>query len=181
MKVLIVLLFFAGPMAAQIHVGLKGGVPLTDITKTIHSGTILKNLPSRWTVELDLPFSFGVEVNALYRRVGYEVSAGSGMLSEANRDFRDRLWDFPVIAKYKFAGAVGRPYVGGGWTYRRLNELLRFSSSSHGLVLATGVRINALGLKISPELRYTRWANNAVELGFRTNLNQTDILVGITF
>jgi hypothetical protein len=87
----------------------------------------------------------------------------------------------PVIAKYKFPGVVGRPYVGGGWTYRRLNDLLRFSSSSDGLVLAAGVRINAVAVKISPEVRYTRWADKAVEPGFRTNLNQVEILAGITF
>jgi hypothetical protein len=96
MKVLILLLFLGVPLTAQIHAGLKAGVPFTEITRTTHSGAILVNLPSRWTVgpmvELDLPFGFGVEVNALYRRVGYE---SDGMFSEPNREFRDSLWDFP--------------------------------------------------------------------------------------
>jgi len=185
MKLAIAFVFLWAPLAAQIHVGVKAGVPLTDVTETIGGGAVLRNLPSRWTlgpmVELDLPLGFGVEVDALYRRVGYEGPAGRGPLAGEVGEFKDGLWDFPVIAKYKFPGAVGRPYIGGGWTYRRLNELLRFTSSSNGFVLAAGVRINAPALKISPEVRYTRWANDDIQPGFRTNRNQTEILVGITF
>jgi hypothetical protein len=185
MKLLVALIVLATPLVAQIHLGVRAGVPLTDITETISSGSVLKNLPSRWSVgpmvELDLPAGFGVEVNALYRRVGYEGPAGRGPLSGEIREFTDGLWDFPIIAKYRFPGAVGRPYIGGGWTYRRLNDLLRFSSGSNGFVLAAGVRINAVVLKISPELRYTRWVNEDIQPGFRTNRNQLEILIGVSF
>jgi hypothetical protein len=61
-----------------------------------------------------------------------------------------------------------------------LNDLLEFSSSN-GLVLVGGVRINALVVKISPEMRYTRWASEGTQPGFRANQDQVEVLVGITF
>ena len=182
---IVLVLFLCPPLTAQFHMGVKAGVPFTEITETIGSGVVLKNQPSRWSVgpmvEVDLQAGFGVEANALYRRVGYEGPAGRGPLSGESREFTDGLWDFPLIAKYKFPGVLARPYIGGGWTYRRLNDLLRFSSSSNGFVLATGVRINVHLMKISPEFRYTRWANGDIQPGFRTNRNQAEFLVGITF
>jgi hypothetical protein len=183
MKFIIALIFLVSPAAAQIHVGLKGGVPLTDITETISSFTVFRNLPSRWTagpmLEVDLPFGLGVEVDALYRRVGFE-RVGSGPPTEGNSVSKGGIWDFPLIAKYRFGGTLARPYVGGGWTYRSLNDLLEFSSSN-GLVLVGGVRLNALVVKISPEMRYTRWASEGTQPGFRANQDQVEVLVGITF
>jgi hypothetical protein len=133
-------------------------------------------------VEVDLPFGFGVEVNALYRRVGYEVASDSGgPPSEQNERFTGGLWDFPLIAKYRFDGTDVRPYVGAGWTYRRINDLLRFRAGANGFVLVGGLKINALALSIAPEVRYTRWAHRDVEPGFRANKDQAEILVGITF
>lgn len=175
---LVVVLISCLPVTAQFHVGVKAGVPVTDVTETINNAVVSKNLPSRWTIgpmlEVDLPGGLGVEVDALYRRVGYEANAGRGQ-------FSDGLWDFPLMAKYRFPGVRVRPYIGGGWTYRRLNDLLRFSSSSNGFVGAAGVRIKLPLVKISPEFRYTRWANEDIQPGFRTKKDQAEILVGITF
>jgi hypothetical protein len=72
--------------------------------------------------------------------------------------------------------------VGGGWTYRRLGELLRLpESSSNGTVVSAGVRIGAKLIKISPEFRYTHWPNPDIQPGFRTRKNQFEALVGVTF
>jgi hypothetical protein len=171
------------PLLAQIHPGLKAGAPLTDVTGTPASnGTnTVANLPSHWTVgpmiELDLPLGLGVEFDALYRRVGYHR-----YFPEPQADFNGGLWDFPLLAKYKFPGHTVRPYVGLGWTYRRLSDLLNsFSSGSNGFVLAGGVRVDARLLKISPEFRYTHWANKSAIDTFQTKSNQAEILVGFTF
>ena len=176
----------SAPLSAQIHLGVKAGAPLTDVTTVFSTGrNPVVNLPSHWTVgpmiELDLPLGLGVEFDALYRRVGYHTSsslAGGG----PEGDFKGGLWDFPLLAKYKFPGHTFRPYLGLGWTYRRLGDLLNsFSSGSNGFVFAGGVRIDARLLKISPECRYTHWADKNAGDNFRTNSNQAEILVGFTF
>jgi hypothetical protein len=185
---LFALVFLASaPLVAQIHAGLKAGVPLTDLTKVSSNGAnTLGNLSSHWTfgpmIELDLPLGLGVEFDALYRRVGYERVGGLPSPPPQLGEFKDGLWDFPLLAKYKFPGHTLRPYVGVGWTYRHLNDLLNsLSSGSNGFVLAGGVRIDARLLKISPEFRYTHWSNKDVVDTFQTKNNQAEILVGFTF
>jgi hypothetical protein len=78
---LALVLLACAPLSAQLHFGLRAGLPFGDVTETISGGgTALKTLPSRWTLgpmlELDLPAGLGLEVNALYRRVGYEQLSG---------------------------------------------------------------------------------------------------------
>src|SRR5690349_17239215 len=181
-RILALILVASALVFGQIHPGLKAGAPLTDVTTVFSTGTNTRaNLPSHWTlgpmIELDLPLGFGVEFDALYRRVGYHR-----YFPEPQGDVNGGLWDFPLLAKYKFPGHTVRPYVGLGWTYRRLADLLdNFSSGSNGFVFAGGVRIDARLLKISPEFRYTRWADKNVANNFRTNSNQAEILVGFTF
>lgn len=180
MRLLIAAAFFVSTATAQVDFGLKAGLPITDITETFSNAVARTNKPYRWTlgpmIELDLPAGFGIEINALYRRVGYEEQTFS-----QETKFTDGLWDFPLIGKYKFAGTLARPYVGAGWTYRRIPDLLRFDSSSNGVVTSAGVRISGGVAKISPEVRYTRWANPDFQPGFRTKKNQFEILVGVTF
>ncbi len=127
-------------------------------------------------VELDLPKGLGVELDALYRRVGV------GYPARGTTEFHDGLWDFPVLAKYRFPGVGFRPYVGGGWTYRKLNDLLREpASSSNGGVVAAGIRLAFGPIRISPEFRYTRWPAKDFQPEFRGRKNQFEFLVGLTF
>lgn len=183
---LALLLLSAWPLAAQLHVGVKAGAPLNSLTETV-AAPGLKNLPSHWTlgfmVDVDLPLGLGVEVDALYRRVGYEGPAGSGTLPRDIRpaEFTGGLWDFPVIGKYRFRGVPASPYLGAGWSHRRLNDLLRPTSGSDGFILAAGLRLNAVVIRISPELRYTRWKAPDAVSGFRASPNQAELLVGFSF
>lgn len=174
------------PVLAQLHVGVKAGAPLKSVTETV-AAPALKNLPSHWTlglmVDVDLPLGLGVEVDALYRRVGYEGEAGGATLPRTiqRAEFTGGVWDFPVIGKYRFRDVPASPYVGAGWSHRRLNDLLRFSSGADGFVLAAGLRLHAVIIRISPELRYTRWSVPDVQPGFRASPNQVELLVGFSF
>jgi hypothetical protein len=179
-------LFPACSLHAQLHVGVKAGAPLNSVTETV-AAPGLKNLPRHWTlgfmVDVDLPLGLGVEVDALLRRVGYQGPVGPGTLPRdlQTAEFSGNVWDFPVIGKYRFRSAPASPYIGAGWSHRRLNDLLRFNSGADGFVLAAGLRFNVLALKISPELRYTRWTGSDVQPGFRAAPNQAELLVGFTF
>ncbi|MCS6952173.1 MAG: hypothetical protein RMK57_09495 [Bryobacterales bacterium] len=170
--------------AAQLHVGVKAGAPLAELTETVGAGD-WSNLPSRWAfglmVDVDLPADLGIEFNALYRRVGYE-GARLDQVPVLRWKARDEVWDFPLIGKYRFPGAVVRPYVGAGIAFRKLNDLMRPGSGSRGPVLSGGLRANVLVLKLSPELRYTRWTGGEdIRAGFRARKNQMEFLLGITF
>lgn len=160
MRVLAAVIMTVATLTAQIHAGIKVGMPLTDITKTQNLGgrTINRNVSHRWSigpvVDVDLPANLGVEMNALYRKVGFEFSTNRNPISVSEAPFIEAsgtVWDFPVIVKYRFPGDIARPYVGGGWTYRRLGDLLRFGSSNNGAVAAGGVRLHTPLVKISPD------------------------------
>lgn len=178
------LILLAAPAFAQLHVGIKAGAPLADVTQTVGEPR-WNNLPSHWVVglmvDVDVPANLGIEFNALYRRVGYE-GATVDPLPQLRWKVRDEVWDFPLIAKYRFPGAVVRPYVGAGWSFRKLNDLMRLGSGSNGVVLTGGFRANVLIVKLSPELRYTRWTGGEdVPSGFRARKNQVEFLLGVTF
>jgi hypothetical protein len=172
------------PALGQLHVGLRAGAPLADVTQIVGEPR-WNNLPSHWVlglmVDVDLPANLGIEFNTLYRRVGYE-GATVDPLPQVRWKVRDEVWDFPLMAKYRFPGAVVRPYVGAGWSFRKLNDLMRLGSGSSGVVLSGGFRANVLIVKLSPELRYTRWTGGEdVPSGFRARKNQVEFLLGVTF
>jgi hypothetical protein len=165
------------PLLGQVHfgAGVKAGAPLAAVTEGTISFPGGLNRNFWWTVgpvvEIDLLLRFG-EFDLLYRRVGFkEFFRG--------REVRGNLWNFPLLAKYRFRSGLVEPYLGGGWTYR---DLLRPpASKSSGSVVSVGLRINSKRIKASPELRYTRWPNQDIQPGFRTKKNQIEALFGITF
>ncbi len=128
-------------------------------------------------------------------------------------------WEFPLLMKYRFSGAAVRPFVAAGvsvnringtgqvratgrrtftrWDYTRtvspsgfpLEELARLSTG--GFVLGGGVEMPLSFIRISGEIRYTRWAHENFrgvsgtsvyrEAIFSSSLNQADFLLGISF
>lgn len=169
------------PLSGQVRfgAGVKAGAPLAAVTVGTppFPGGLNRNF--WWTVgpvvEIDLPLRFGIEFDLLYRRVGLkEFFRGS--------EVRGNVWDFPLLAKYRLRSGLVEPYVGGGWTYRRLGDLLQPpASQSHGAVVSAGLRISSRRMKLSPELRYTHWPNQDVQSGFRTKKNQIEAMFGVTF
>lgn len=180
MRSLLLLVCLCAPLSAQLHFGLKGGVPVTDVTETIGNATVSMDKSSRWTlgpmVELDLPAGLGLEFNALYRKVGVEVR--SPLLQSSKTA---AMWDFPLIAKYHFPGVVMRPYIAGGVTFRNLPDILNPASSSSGFTLGSGLRFSIPFMRIAPEIRYTHWGTPDVQPAFRTKSNQFEVLVGLSF
>jgi Outer membrane protein beta-barrel domain len=175
MRLLLIAVLFCAPLPAQLlNWGVKGGVPFNDAIKA--AGSFNSNF-SRWTVgpvvELNLPAGLGVEFNALYRRTGYSTSSvyNSGSI------------EFPLLVKYKFPGTLARMYVDGGFVFRRIGDIpLLQDANSKGLVFGVGFRYDLGLVKVSPEIRYTRWDNEPFRLPNLTSArNQTEFLVGITF
>src|ERR1700745_3383660 len=81
--------------------GLKAGVPLTDFINTVQNAST--TVPNRYVVgvmaEVRLPFSLGVEFNALYRHLNFT----SQIVNPPNTTTTNRTtagsWEFPLLLK----------------------------------------------------------------------------------
>ncbi len=188
-KLLFVVLFCQAAFGGDWYaIGLRAGVPLTDAFDTVVSGGInLKSATKRFTIgpsaELVLPFGFGVEVDALYKRTTVEFS-GDDKTGEQTTG----SWEFPLLAKFRLPGAGLRPYLAGGVSFRHFGDLVAFATgpdrSTSGIVFGGGLEIKIKRLRISPEIRYTHWdsgrsGNTTGPLSY--NQNQVDFLMGFTF
>lgn len=193
--------------AQPIGVGIKGGVPLTDLFDAANGSgsTTYRTETKRYIVgpmvDLRLPAGFGIEFDALYTKANFS-SVLSGAGSVATSVFDTDSWEFPLLLKYKFgkASAVAasvKPYVEAGASFRRLSDVKNIGTfitgnrsgtldrNNTGFTAGAGVEIKALFIRIAPELRFTRWGTDHFTEGlgsiFKTNRNQGQFLVGLYF
>ena len=159
------------------------------------------------TAELHLPFGLGVEFDVLYRHFSY---SGSGIIPGTGGIFQttsttSNAWEFPLLVKYRLPGKIIHPYVDGGVAWDTLsgvsqavtktvanvttknstgNPVELGNTTTRGFVLGAGISVKALLIRVSPEIRYTRWgAQHFLDPngGLSSNQNQAEFLVGITF
>ncbi|MFY9725590.1 MAG: outer membrane beta-barrel protein [Bryobacteraceae bacterium] len=209
MKPLLLLLLAGGVALAQpFSAGLKAGLPLTDFLNEVQ-GTSTANTNHYLVgpeVEVRLPFSLSIEFDALYRHFSYTNvlgSAGSAVTSIGSAG----NWEFPLVLKYRFPTKIVRPYLEAGVSWDTLSGLTNTvseavcggpsgpvcnvlmapptatSKTTMGVVLGGGLDIHAIVIHISPELRFTRWAEQYFNLSGALNSgkNQAEFLVGFTF
>lgn len=202
-----ILLFTAvAPGYSQLlSFGLKAGAPLNNAVQGNSSGgASVSTNTERWlvgpTAELHLPFRLSVEVDALYRRESYLVSSvssvsGSPVISEwfyvaptattTTTTIKNSLnnWQFPFLAKYDLRGGLIRHFADGGITFRHLSGSGPINNpNTAGVTIGGGLTLKLSFLRLSPEIRYTRWGNNNLYAPSVTSSpNQTDLLVGFVF
>ena len=193
---------FAQPFGA----GLKLGVPFSDFVDKASTGNLSSfSHPKRYIFglsgELRLPFGLGIEVDALYRRLGYDATVDVGgntviLNTTAN------TWEFPLLAKYRFGKHVVRPFVDAGIAWDSLHGLTQSvrravstgtitpitsnsaETTTKGFVMGAGLEIKALFIHLTPELRYTRWgAKHFFDPSgiLNSNQSQSEFLLGISF
>jgi hypothetical protein len=187
----------------QIGVGVKGGVPLTDLfdSDSPNATTDTKKYIIGPMIELRLPAGLGIEFNALYTKADFSsvLDAAGSVTTSA---FDTSAWEFPLLLKYKFGGANAvaasvRPYIEAGASFRRLSDVGNIGAfitgnqggeldrNNTGFVIGGGLEIRALFLRIAPELRFTHWGNDHFTEGlgdiWKTNKNQGQFLVGLYF
>ena len=201
--VLFVLACLALPAQAQLPIGfgLKGGARLSDFTQDFKRATGEQTTKQDHIytigpyVELNLPVGFSIEADLLYKKSGATFSSAvvSPFFNNIPRQFNFDSFDFPILAKKRF-GAKGiffRPFVEGGLANRYTTGLPGSTSSSdplsagthggwqEGIVLGGGVEFKVLILKISGELRWTRFGNISSSTIPKINANQAELLLGI--
>jgi len=171
------------PAPAQLlSFGAKGGIPLNEV---LDAGGSFKTVSKHWTlgptVELKLPAGFGLEADLLYRRVGYTDTA-------LGKDSNSGAFTVPILLKYHFPSrSMARLYVEGGFAYRALTDVpLLAKGQTQGGVVGAGVRYDLKAVKISPEIRFTRWSDDmfhytSVGSSLSSKKTQAELLVGISF
>ncbi len=173
--------------AQQLSFGLKGGYSLTDSENKTSSVLLSEAGPIGsydsshrtylvgGTVEVSLPFGLSLEGDFLYHpfnsRLTYTGLGGVGTFVQVSNS---NVFEIPVMAKLRLGRGLARPFVTGGPDFR-INQI---SLSSAGVTVGGGLEFKAAFVKISPEVRYTRWRGSA-PLG--VNPNQAAVLLGITF
>ena len=193
----------AGLYAQPIGVGIKGGLPLTDLfeAQTSSVQTETKRYIVGPMIELRLPAGFAIEADALYSRANFSSILGTAG-SIVSAPFDANSWEFPILLKKKFGGANAgvaavRPYIGAGASFRRLSGLGSIGSfitgnrsgtvdrNNTGFVAGGGIEIRALFIKIAPEVRFTYWGTDHFTEGlaniFKTNQAQGQFLIGLYF
>ncbi|HUA58769.1 MAG TPA: outer membrane beta-barrel protein [Verrucomicrobiae bacterium] len=206
MRPLLLLLFGASILPAQpISFGVKGGVPLTDFINTVSNSSFnTLSTTQRYIVgpmvELQLPWGFSIEGDALFRQFNYHALPTLPDIGSFGASTND--WEFPIVLKYRFASHLFvRPYVGLGASFDTLQGVTNLgtlgniagsepstpgelkNSTTTGAVLEGGLDMHLLFLHIMPEVRYTRWTSQHFTLPniLNSNQNQAEFLVGITF
>ena len=197
-------------VAQPFSFGVKVGAPVTEAFNIIQGpGTFLadtKRFIIGPTAEIRFPFGLGIEADALYRRYEYNYAGSAGLPVPGNiasARTTSGAWEFPILAKYRSPMPLVKPFVAAGLSFSRLTGVKQtlscFTGSctqslndvAHdkniGAVLGAGLQINVVLLKISPEIRYTRWGFANFNFGgtpsgsIKSNQNQVDVLVGLTF
>lgn len=212
MKLVSLLLFTSAAAFCQpFSFGIKGGLPMTDFVDAVNGQNFTASAyTNRYiigpTAELRLPFGLGVEFDVLYRRFGYSSSGLLGGITSTitNKTTTGSAWEFPLLAKYRFQGKLVRPFVSAGIAWDKLSGLTQdvhtivagvtnsssgtptelHNDTTRGFVMGGGVEVKALVIRISPEVRYTRWgsAHFVDPIGLiSSKQNQAEFLVGITF
>jgi opacity protein-like surface antigen len=185
---------------------------MTDFLDTVSgSRTSINSTTNRYivgpTLELRLPAGFGVEVDALYRHFSYNSSASLvDAISTLNTS--GSAWEFPLLLKKRFMHGPIRPFLDAGVSFDKISGLSQTVQTvvfpnrtttttnsnpselkndfSSGFTIGGGVEVKALLLRVTPEVRYTRWGTqhfrSIISTGsLGSNLNQAEFLVGITW
>jgi len=183
-----------------VTLGVVGGGRLTDDLAG-NATSESKRYAVGPEVELALPFGLAVEVDGIYRREGFSSTVAIPDIATTEND-RANSWEFPILLKYKTSFPLVKPFVEAGYAPRFLSGTLETVhcgniapgceppvqtgtnwKTSHGLVVGGGVQVGLGRLRLSPEVRYTRWSNAAIDVtqlfSFHSTQNQLDALVGI--
>jgi Outer membrane protein beta-barrel domain len=197
-----------------VTLGLKVGIPVTDMFSASNttlfndttSGSYSSAVPRYEfgvSAEFHMPFHLRFEVDGLFKRGGFGNSylGSGGSLAYSPTTFND--WEIPGLFKYNISMGHLHPFVDFGASLRHISTINQttYSASeafpvitdnsrdlhnrnSFGAVAGIGLTFKKGPFELTPEARYTRWANESFMSsgpGLRTNLDQGDVLLGIGF
>jgi hypothetical protein len=196
-----------------ISIGVKGGLPLTSpfagrtfnsVVATIQNPFVLPpTIVSEATtissgsrsfiigpsLEVQLPLGLAIEADALYRQMNIDMqqsilygplfAASVGPAIASHTD----MWEFPILAKYRFSLPFVKPYVEAGPAFRVASASLAEHMSGRGVSAGIGIEAHLGHLRIAPEVRYTHWGRDGIyNLPYHaaSYSNQVEFLAGLS-
>lgn len=191
--------------------GVEAGVPLTQMFST-YSITALdhpvrytpySDAVPRYQVGVYAAFHlthhWGFEIDGLYRRGEFAFEQPSYQFYE-HTNFN--AWEFPLMFQYRFGEGHARPFIEAGASLRHIagvqttfydtagyqnfgaantSDVLR-NWSTWGGAAGFGVAFREGPIELRPQIRYTRWWNQAFGAeGLSNSLNESAIMLGIDF
>jgi len=191
-------LFAVSASAETISVGVLGGAPFTDVVNATNQNNInfvskSNNFTVGPTLQVNLPLSLRLEVDALYRPYKYTATITPPPFAAAVAPINVSAsqWRFPVLAAYRFPFPVVKPFIEAGVSFDHLSNLstaARTITSGPGqliqqthasVVLGGGVDVKIPLVRLSGELRYTH--QGSADFQALSNVNQAEVLFGIHF
>jgi len=160
----------------KLELGAVAGLPFT---RGFGRATIVERTRylAGLTAQMMVIRHLAVEVNAIYKPLRARRAGGG---------FSVLTWQFPVLAKYGWTKPnKWTPFAEAGPSFRLAGNLSGYNPSHYGITVGGGVETRAHGFRLSPALRYTRWAEDASRYSFRrtpgTNPNAIEIVFGVSF
>ena len=134
-------------LRSPVSIGVKAGVPITDFFQTIRGNnanyfTNTKRYLVGPTVEFHLPARFAIEVDGLYKRVGYEYDQSLVSNTISSRTVANS-WEVPALVKWEILPGPVRPFVDAGASFRHISGIKQVRNAA-GVVtnLSNAVEFN---------------------------------------
>lgn len=129
---------------------------------------------------------FSLEMNVLHRplksRIKYDVYFPEGTQTTDYTLTAVRAWEFPVLFKYTIPVSHRiRPFLTVGPSFRTQEDAGAAEPSQVGFSAGAGVTIPWGRFRISPTLRYTRWARESVWPRYATKPDQLEFLTSLSY
>jgi hypothetical protein len=187
-------LFFCALAAAQtLSFGVVGGASLTPDFKSSFTyepppgpGVLTEYSASeRYIVggmlEFQFPKDWSIEVDGLFHPLRFDFGTilPNGTLTGGSPS-PVMTWEFPVLAKYRFRWRSWRPFLEVGPSFRTAGNLNGTNPSHYGVAAGAGAETRLGRLRIAPEVRYIRWAEDTNSFSPRTRSDQLELLTSLS-
>lgn len=132
------------------------------------------------STQTNLTHRLAIEIDGIYK----PLRSGEG--ASDPRRFMVITWQFPMLAKYRLTASKWAPVVEGGPSCRLAGNLNGYNPSHYGITVGAGAETRTHGMRLSPAVRYTRWAVDKSPYSGRptnqgTNQNAVELVFGVSF
>jgi hypothetical protein len=178
---------------SPVGFGIKGGFSITDSFSpggdppNVFSQSVTKDYIVGPTVEFRLPLGLSLEADLLYRPASLELQAVVVTNPTTNPTLSTTPWmkqhvntlEFPALVKYRLPVFRLKPVLEAGPSFRAGGS--SYSLTHYGFTAGGGLEFKIPFVRLSTDLRYTRWGGSSF-LGEATpNNNQVELLFGVSF